>query len=143
MTSAGMMRRTMDHGSTLNNEAHTSSSSHRSQQSLSTTNACDQCHRRKLRCSRHEPTCERCQKQQHVCTYSLSRPVGRPRRSAADGRPNSQRSNRPGTGESCNEFARQGDLHSLRTPDFSCKCCNIDTITTPIIILNHLQLHLN
>ncbi|KAL3417344.1 hypothetical protein PVAG01_11344 [Phlyctema vagabunda] len=108
----GMMQRAMDHGSARKNKAHTSSRSHQSQQSLSTTNACDQCHRRKLRCSRHEPACDGCQKQQRLCTYSLSRPVGRPRQSATDGRWNPKRSNRTRTGDGSNEFFQQGDLHS-------------------------------
>lgn len=46
------------------------------------TSACDQCHRRKLRCSRQKPACERCHFSNLQCTYSLSRPVGRPKRLA-------------------------------------------------------------
>ncbi|KAF6821710.1 hypothetical protein CMUS01_11368 [Colletotrichum musicola] len=46
------------------------------------TSACDQCHRRKLRCSRQKPACERFHFSSLQCTYSLSRPVGRPKRLA-------------------------------------------------------------
>ncbi|TLD09216.1 uncharacterized protein PgNI_06759 [Pyricularia grisea] len=42
-------------------------------------NSCDQCSRRKIRCSRIIPTCEQCLKVNRQCTYSLNRPVGRPR----------------------------------------------------------------
>ncbi|EJT75581.1 hypothetical protein GGTG_05514 [Gaeumannomyces tritici R3-111a-1] len=50
--------------------------------------ACDQCHRRKLRCSREKPACGRCHFSGRQCTYSLSRPAGRPRRSLS-GKPES------------------------------------------------------
>ncbi|CAG8960031.1 hypothetical protein HYFRA_00013219 [Hymenoscyphus fraxineus] len=67
--------------------------------------------------------------QQRLCTYSLSRPVGRPRQSATDGRWNSKRANRIRTGDGRNEFFRQDDLHStthvLTSSDFSHSATNI------------------
>ncbi|KAI1868695.1 uncharacterized protein JN550_006270 [Neoarthrinium moseri] len=56
------------------------------QRAGSYVNACDQCHRRKLGCSRGKPSCERCRQSGRQCTYSLIRPAGRPRRSGSDGR---------------------------------------------------------
>jgi hypothetical protein len=44
-------------------------------------NVCDQCYRRKISCSREKPACERCQQSDQQCTYSVTRPSGRPRRS--------------------------------------------------------------
>lgn len=40
--------------------------------------ACDQCHRRKERCTGHIP-CDRCTSSSSTCTYSLGRPLGKPK----------------------------------------------------------------
>ncbi|KAH8672237.1 hypothetical protein BGZ61DRAFT_428068 [Ilyonectria robusta] len=42
--------------------------------------ACDPCRKRKVRCSRHTPLCERCSYFALNCEYSLMRTMGRPRR---------------------------------------------------------------
>ncbi|KAF7557615.1 hypothetical protein G7Z17_g530 [Cylindrodendrum hubeiense] len=51
--------------------------------------ACDPCRKRKVRCSRHAPLCERCSYFALNCEYSLMRTMGRPRRrqSAQPGQP--------------------------------------------------------
>nr|RBQ91804.1 hypothetical protein FVER53263_12475 [Fusarium verticillioides] len=42
--------------------------------------ACDPCRKRKVRCSRHTPLCERCSHFALTCEYSPMRTIGRPRR---------------------------------------------------------------
>ncbi|KAK2007924.1 hypothetical protein LZ32DRAFT_34307 [Colletotrichum eremochloae] len=42
--------------------------------------ACDPCRKRKVRCSRHSPPCERCSNFSLACEYSPMRTIGRPRR---------------------------------------------------------------
>ncbi|KAG5747347.1 hypothetical protein H9Q70_009975 [Fusarium xylarioides] len=42
--------------------------------------ACDPCRKRKVRCSRHTPLCERCSHFALSCEYSPMRTIGRPRR---------------------------------------------------------------
>ncbi|KAG5765755.1 hypothetical protein H9Q72_006157 [Fusarium xylarioides] len=42
--------------------------------------ACDPCRKRKVRCSRHIPLCERCSHFALSCEYSPMRTIGRPRR---------------------------------------------------------------
>ena len=39
----------------------------------------DQCHRCKVRCSGQTTPCERCSRSQNPCTYSLGKPVGKPK----------------------------------------------------------------
>ncbi|KAK6713185.1 hypothetical protein SNK03_007599 [Fusarium graminearum] len=51
--------------------------------------ACDPCRKRKVRCSRHTPLCERCSHFALTCEYSPMRTIGRPRR----GQPLGYRSN--------------------------------------------------
>nr|A0A348HAZ0.1 RecName: Full=Transcription factor phiO; AltName: Full=Phomoidride biosynthesis cluster protein O [fungal sp. ATCC 74256]BBG28512.1 putative transcription factor [fungal sp. ATCC 74256] len=45
---------------------------------------CDACQAAKLRCSRDKPRCRRCQNLNKECVYSVSRPLGRPRRAPAE-----------------------------------------------------------
>lgn len=60
--------------------AHSSQSESLSSPKNPYKNVCDQCYRRKLSCSRGIPLCERCQQSGQQCTYSVIRPVGRPKR---------------------------------------------------------------
>ncbi|KAH4479191.1 hypothetical protein HBH89_252540, partial [Parastagonospora nodorum] len=43
-------------------------------------NACDQCCRRKTGCSKEHPKCQRCEEDGRMCTYSIRRGAGRPRK---------------------------------------------------------------
>jgi len=50
--------------------------------SRASTNACDQCSRRKIACSKEVPRCQRCADDGRMCTYSVHRSVGRPRKAS-------------------------------------------------------------
>ncbi|KAH3907874.1 hypothetical protein HBH56_182150 [Parastagonospora nodorum] len=47
---------------------------------LAPANACDQCCRRKTGCSKEHPKCQRCKEDGRMCTYSIRRGAGRPRK---------------------------------------------------------------
>lgn len=42
---------------------------------------CDQCYRCKVKCSKEQPSCRRCQQAGRACTYSLGLWKGQPRHS--------------------------------------------------------------
>lgn len=53
--------------------------------------ACDQCHRCKIACDGGRPTCERCATNGSACTYSIGKPIGKPKGSKNRGKLDAQK----------------------------------------------------